>query len=190
MSEQKPISELPNEFCMELDGSLDPIEFCRVLRSADSQIFSGYKGYEGLFDERIAQNCSQVVGECSSLLRNRLHGNSNVSIVMTGCGTSGRIAFLTSRRFNMILSAADVGPSFGYLISGGDSALLLSDELPEDDPVQGASDLDEHFEKHGKDGLYFIGITCGKLVEIHCHITYLRSYVVITGACVSMLNLC
>ena len=131
---EKPISELHNEFCTELDGSLESIEFVRTLRSADSQIFSGYKSYEGLFDERVGRNCTQSVGECSNLLRKRLHGDSKVSIVMTGCGTSGRIAFLTARRFNMVLSCAGVEPSFGYLQSGGDSALLLSDELPEDDP--------------------------------------------------------
>ena len=131
---EKPISELPNEFSALLDGSLDSMDFVRTLRSADSQIFSGYKSYEGLFDERVLRNCTQAVGECSNLLNKRLHDNSKVNIVMTGCGTSGRIAFLTARRFNMVLGCAGTEPSFGYLQSGGDSALLLSDELPEDDP--------------------------------------------------------
>lgn len=80
---------------------------------------------------------------------------------MTGCGTSGRIAFQTARRYNRVLCAAGVRPLFHYLISGGDSALLLSDELPEDDPVEGARDLDRVVKEYGSDGTFLIGVTCG-----------------------------
>ena len=52
-------------------------------------------------------------------------------IVLTGCGTSGRIAFLTARTFNSVLATLGLPKIFRYLVSGGDPALLLSDELPE-----------------------------------------------------------
>jgi N-acetylmuramic acid 6-phosphate (MurNAc-6-P) etherase len=34
-------------------------------------------------------------------------------------------------------------PCFFYLIAGGDTSLIRSDELPEDDPLQGAQELEE-----------------------------------------------
>lgn len=46
-----------------------------------------------------------------------------------------------------------------YLISGGDSALLLSDELPEDDPLTGAKELDAIVETHA--ATLLVGVTCG-----------------------------
>ena len=42
-------------------------------------------------------------------------------VVLTGCGTSGRVAHLLARRFNRALPTQP--PSFDYLLSGGDSAL-------------------------------------------------------------------
>jgi hypothetical protein len=67
-----------------------------------------------------------------------------VKILFSGCGTSGRIAFLTARRYNRLLrdvlrggGGEGEGGVFGYLIAGDDAAILLSDELPEDDPHHG-----------------------------------------------------
>ena len=48
--------------------------------------------------------------------------------------------------------------AFDYLISGGDAALLLSDELPEDDPLAGARQLAEL--ANGR-ATCLIGISCG-----------------------------
>ena len=91
-------------------------------------------------------------------------------IVMGGCGTSGRIAYLISVRFNKILesllgaSASPVGV-FSYSCAGGDSALLLSDEMPEDDPALGLADFVSVIERERKTrdvkSAYYIGITCG-----------------------------
>jgi N-acetylmuramic acid 6-phosphate (MurNAc-6-P) etherase len=51
---------------------------------------------------------------------------------------------------------------FKYLCAGGDSALVLSDELPEDDPQKGAQELKEIVNEFEVDNvLYLIGVTCG-----------------------------
>ena len=46
-------------------------------------------------------------------------------------------AWACSRSFNKMLSQFDVKPCFRYLIAGGDQALIVGKELPEDDPPQG-----------------------------------------------------
>ena len=115
-----------------------------------------------MFDEEILHSCEFVSSYCAKLIASALADpNKKMAIVMTGCGTSGRIAFQTARRYNCILAAAGIRPLFHYLISGGDSALLLSDELPEDDPVVGASDLSSLIQEFGEDGTFLIGVTCG-----------------------------
>ena len=48
---------------------------------------------------------------------------------------------------------------FGYLCSGGDESLVVSNELPEDDPHWGARDLEAATK--GADTVVFVGITCG-----------------------------
>ena len=49
--------------------------------------------------------------------------------------------------------------SAGVRCQGGDEALIVSKELPEDDPALGASDLASAIE--GCDRSFFFGITCG-----------------------------
>lgn len=78
---------------------------------------------------------------------------------MSGCGTSGRIAYLCTRTFNRVLKVLGKPPCFKYLISGGDKSLIMSMELPEDDPITGMNELIEITK--GKDKVLFIGITCG-----------------------------
>jgi N-acetylmuramic acid 6-phosphate (MurNAc-6-P) etherase len=80
---------------------------------------------------------------------------------MSGCGTSGRIAWLVAKTLNAQLKACcgDVAPCFRYLISGGDESLVISNELPEDDPHAGAHDLENITRQYTK--VVFIGITCG-----------------------------
>jgi hypothetical protein len=52
-----------------------------------------------------------------------------------------------------------VTPCFRYLISGGDPAILLSDELPEDDTELAVKELRTISE--GKESVLLIAITCG-----------------------------
>jgi len=80
-------------------------------------------------------------------------------IVLSGCGTSGRIAFFCATAFNRVLESHGARPVFRYLISGGDRALISSREKVEDDPFQGAEELTA-VSARAKRVLY-IGITCG-----------------------------
>lgn len=63
-------------------------------------------------------------------------------VVFSGCGTSGRIAWLTARRMNQLLVGAGKIPIAGYLIASGDSALLIGQEQGEDDPHKAEADID------------------------------------------------
>eukprot|EP00058_Branchiostoma_floridae_P024443 XP_002609933.1 hypothetical protein BRAFLDRAFT_124367 [Branchiostoma floridae] len=80
-------------------------------------------------------------------------------VVMSGCGTSGRMAFLAATTFNRLLIENGKQACCAYLIAGGDRALLTSQEAPEDDPLLGASELQQ--AAAGKKKVIYIGITCG-----------------------------
>ena len=129
----------------DLDGSNPPDFFLRQLQAADSQIFSGYCGYQSLFSPTTIKEIDRVAHLMSLVLL------SGGKVAMTGCGTSGRLAFLTARRYNI--------PGLCYCIAGGDSALVLSDELPEDDPQLGVRNVEERVQ----DATMWmtIGISCG-----------------------------
>ena len=86
----------------------------------------------GVYDDAIVDAILATVAASSDVLRAAAKGDPSPGvIVMTGCGTSGRVAFLTARALNAVLLAAGLPRVFRYLVSGGDHALLLSDELPE-----------------------------------------------------------
>ena len=58
-------------------------------------------------------------------------------VISMGCGTSGRIAYMVSKRYQNLLKNTNID----YICAAGDSALLLLDEMPEDDPLLGIKDL-------------------------------------------------
>ena len=66
----------------------------------------------------------------------------NSAIVLSGCGTSGRIGFIVARAFNRIMEAAGRQPCFHYLCAGGDPALFTSYEAPEDNVAAGREALE------------------------------------------------
>ena len=159
---ETPITELRNEQSANFDASLNPTEFLRTLRSIDAQIFSGWGGgkYSSLLDPDIISQCDGVACRILDLLHRSERGES-VGVAMSGCGTSGRAAYLISAHFNKLMINLGKKPIFHYLVSGGDSALLFSDELPEDDAYQGAEDVKSFLSTHGRDGGMLIGVTCG-----------------------------
>ncbi len=92
------------------------------------------------------------------LEENTIAGRRNV-FVFTGCGTSGRIAWLCACAFNALFHRhfpALPGP-FHFRISGGDQSLIVSNELPEDDPVAGREDL--RAIEEAADSVFLVGIT-------------------------------
>ncbi|KAI8490570.1 hypothetical protein Bbelb_318380 [Branchiostoma belcheri] len=80
-------------------------------------------------------------------------------VMMSGCGTSGRKACLAATTCNRLLIENGREACCAYLIAGGDRALLTSQEVPEDDPLLGVSELQQAVT--GKKKVFYIGITCG-----------------------------
>jgi len=78
---------------------------------------------------------------------------------MSGAGTSGRLAWATSRAANQLFGFKLAH----YLMASGDKALLIGQERGEDDPRAGVADLEAALSRYLPDGgrLVFIGITCG-----------------------------
>jgi N-acetylmuramic acid 6-phosphate (MurNAc-6-P) etherase len=143
-----PFTERTNPLCGNLDGALPPLEFLRCLRAADLQMYAGFECETSLFSPAIIKAVNIAVDDAAEVIRR------GGCIALSGCGTSGRIAFLIARRFERLLHRRVVD----YVIAGGDSALLLSDELPEDDPRLGAADMERAVR--GRPA-YVIGVTCG-----------------------------
>jgi hypothetical protein len=129
-----PFTERCNPLSARLDGGLSPAAFLRTLRACDSQVFGGFEAESGLFDAPCLASVDACANACAALLSPQ--SATPGSVVMTGCGTSGRLAFLTARRYSALVPSARLT----YAIAGGDSALLLSDEMPEDDAARGAAD--------------------------------------------------
>lgn len=154
--ERLPFTEQTNPLSAALDGSLSAEQFLSTLRACDGQIFSGFAEETCMLDDIIVEEIDRTAKSCASLIAE----SKNAKIVMTGCGTSGRIAFLTARRYNLLLKEAGCNRSpFAYACAGGDSALLLSDELPEDDAAQGVADVDK--ASNSSTHTMIIGVTCG-----------------------------
>lgn len=88
--------------------------------------------------------------------------NNNIServgVVLSGCGTSGRLAFFVCRTFNYLCVTRGFHPFFHYLIAGGDKAIVAAQEAKEDDATGGR---EEYIAlSSGLQSVLLIGITC------------------------------
>jgi hypothetical protein len=94
-------------------------------------LLSGYEHYPSLFDDVTIQNIERSV-ECVATVLRAPRGR----VVLSGSGTSGRLGMLIARDLNRVVRSSTncsdesiFFPPFGYSISGGDAAMLLSDEV-------------------------------------------------------------
>ncbi|XP_052091066.1 glucokinase regulatory protein-like [Mytilus californianus] len=148
-----PITEARNPVTTTIDvASTDDI--VQMLHMCDREIFNGWKQYKGLFHPETIATIQQISEVAVDILK-----KPGGMIVLSGCGTSGRIAFLIARNFNEVLRNSGREQCFRYLIAGRDKALFTSQEAPEDDPQCGIEMLKEVTE--GRNRVLFIGITCG-----------------------------
>eukprot|EP01147_Barroeca_monosierra_P007280 gene7280-9711_t len=164
------ITELPNELsdCLDAVGSLG---IARIIRQVDQQLFTGWRQHPCLYDSEISsptvtllkikQGLQILSKEAEELLLENIIKGDKHTFVFSGCGTSGRIAWLCARSYNRLLSIhhPELQHCFKYCISGGDESLVISNELPEDDPRQGEEDLKARCR--GCDRVMYFGITCG-----------------------------
>ncbi len=147
------ITETPNELTTDIDVA-SPAGMVRLLRASDAQIYNGYRTFPALCDDEIVAKIVQAVEWAAPLL-----GRDDAVIVISGAGTSGRLAMFVARTFNLVLERHGRRPNFRYLMAGGDKALIKAQEGAEDDPHQAWKDLSQAIE--GRRRVFYVGVTCG-----------------------------
>lgn len=148
-----PITETPNELTTDIDVA-SPAGIVRLLRAADSQIYSGYRGFPAICDDEIVAKIIQAVEWAAPVL-----GREDSVVVISGAGTSGRLAMFASRAFNRFLVSRKRVPNVRYLIAGSNLALITAQEGAEDDPNEAIDDIEPLVK--GKRRVMCIGVTCG-----------------------------
>lgn len=136
-----------------LTANLDvctPLQMVRLFRASDEELLRErvVPGHAGLADASVLA----AVQRARALIEGTLQQDAGAIVVMSGCGTSGRIASYCSRYYG---DAAQ----WRYCIAGGDAALSQPVENAEDDATQGAADLARISE--GASRVLLIGISCG-----------------------------
>lgn len=153
-----PITERSNELTEDIDkASVD--EIVRLLKKCDLEIFNGWGNYrnQSILSTTFVSKVYEICHICAEYVN--VEGAENSCVVISGCGTSGRLAFLLTRTFNKFLKEHNLKQCYKYLISGGDHALVTSFESIEDNWNAGKNALMRATEEF--DRVLFIGITCG-----------------------------
>ncbi|XP_076008483.1 glucokinase regulatory protein [Genypterus blacodes] len=151
-----PVSEKSNPLTRDIDRA-PANQIVRMLQACDAQIFQegADSGYQRLLSDEVVQTMVDVAQRVELILKDP----QDSAVVLSGCGTSGRVAFLVASAFNRALRQEKKTSVYSYVIAGGDRALLSSQEAPEDDPTLGKLSLEKLCE--GKRRVLFIGISCG-----------------------------
>jgi N-acetylmuramic acid 6-phosphate (MurNAc-6-P) etherase len=150
------VTETANSLTSELDMA-SPLGIVRLLRQSDAQLFSGWSTLPAMSDAPAVIATALLAEHMAAALR---HDNGRV--VLSGSGTSGRMAFLLCRAFNSRLVALGRPPACRYLCAGGDVALFSSREAPEDDWACGRDRLAAIVEEEARGApVVVVGITCG-----------------------------
>ncbi|XP_067439087.1 glucokinase regulatory protein isoform X3 [Thunnus thynnus] len=151
-----PVSEKSNPLTRDIDRA-SASHMVRMLQACDTQMFQEEAGttYQRLLSDKVVKTMMEVAERVALILKDP----QDSLVVLSGCGTSGRLAFLIASSFNRALRQLKQSSVYSYIIAGGDRALLSSQEAPEDDPKLGMLSLKKVCE--GKRRVLFIGISCG-----------------------------
>ncbi|CAM4529046.1 glucokinase regulatory protein [Caretta caretta] len=153
-----PISEKSNPITRELDKA-DPVQIVQLLKECDAEIFQeedeALLNYTRLYSESVLKTMIDIINKVQEVLKDP----DNTLIVLSGGGTSGRLAFLIAVSFNKLLKGLGQLPRYTYIIAGGDRSLVVSQEGLEDCALLGIEELSKVCE--GKKKVVFIGISCG-----------------------------
>ncbi|KAM9830509.1 glucokinase regulatory protein isoform 3-T3 [Syngnathus typhle] len=151
-----PVSEKSNPLTQDIDRA-SPSCIVSMLQNCDAEMFRKEiaSTYQTLFCDEVVKSMLEVAKIVELILKEP----KDSLIVLSGCGTSGRLAFLVVSGFNKALKEMNRSEVYAYIIAGGDKALLSSQEAPEDDPHLGMSCLLKVCK--GKKRVLFIGISCG-----------------------------
>ncbi|XP_018581019.2 glucokinase regulatory protein [Scleropages formosus] len=153
-----PVTERSNPLTRDIDRA-DSEHIVHLLKACDAEIFHRDWGrllnQQTLYSKSIVQTLVQLTNKVEDILKDP----EESLVVISGCGTSGRLAFLLARSFNGLLKETRKEQVYSYIIAGGDKALLTSQESIEDNPTKGADVLKKMCE--GKKHVLYIGISCG-----------------------------
>jgi hypothetical protein len=102
-SSMQPITERSNDLTRNLDV-VGPRGIVRLLRQCDTQIFAGWEEWDGLCDETTLQTLENLANSIQPHLRHTSASSpaKNVKFIMSGAGTSGRLAFYCARTLNKV----------------------------------------------------------------------------------------
>ncbi|EFC48924.1 hypothetical protein NAEGRDRAFT_78308 [Naegleria gruberi] len=159
------ITERTNFITRDIDVVGDVDGMVRLLRTSDAQMFCGYEDFPSCFDEDCLGALEKISLRMKLCMQDRLNGVRG-SVVMSGCGTSGRIAYFCSKNYNycfrkVFSDRIDNDECFQFIIAGGVNALVSPQEAAEDKPDIGARDLVNVISNTKTERGLFIGITCG-----------------------------
>ncbi|XP_072878983.1 glucokinase regulatory protein isoform X3 [Chlorocebus sabaeus] len=153
-----PITEKSNPLTQDLDKA-DAEEIVRLLGQCDAEIFQeegqALPTYQRLYSESILTTMVQVAGKVQEVLKEPDGG----LVVLSGGGTSGRMAFLMSVSFNQLMKGLGQKSLYTYLIAGGDRSVVASREGTEDSALHGIEELKK--VAAGKKRVIVIGISVG-----------------------------
>ncbi|ELV13730.1 Glucokinase regulatory protein [Tupaia chinensis] len=153
-----PITEKSNPLTQDLDKA-DAKEIVRLLGQCDAEIFQeegqATPTYQRLYSESVLTTMVQVAGKVQEVLKEPDGG----LVVLSGGGTSGRMAFLMSVSFNQLMKGLGQKPLYTYLIAGGDRSVVASRERTEDSALHGIEELKK--VAAGKKRVIVIGISVG-----------------------------
>ncbi|XP_054915685.1 glucokinase regulatory protein isoform X2 [Poeciliopsis prolifica] len=151
-----PVSEKSNPLTRHIDRA-SASSVVKMLQACDAQMFQeeSQTEYQRLLSGEIVKTLVEVAERVRLILKDP----RDSLVILSGCGTSGRLGFLLASGFNRELQRLNYTPICSYVIAGGDRALFSSQEAPEDDPTLGALRLKKVSE--GKKRVLFIGVSCG-----------------------------
>lgn len=153
-----PITEKSNPLTRNLDKA-DAEKIVQLLRQCDAEIFQEegqiMPTYQRLYSESVLTTMLQVAGKVQEVLKEPDGG----LVVLSGGGTSGRMAFLMSVSFNQLMKGLGQKPLYTYLIAGGDRSVVASREQTEDSALHGIEELKK--VAAGKKRVVVIGISVG-----------------------------
>ncbi|XP_023566730.1 glucokinase regulatory protein isoform X2 [Octodon degus] len=153
-----PITEKSNPLTRDLDKA-NAEEIVQLLGQCDAEIFQeegqALPVYQRLYSESVLTTMVQVAGKVQEVLKEPDGG----LVVLSGGGTSGRMAFLMSVSFNQLMKGLGQKPLYTYLIAGGDRSVVASREGTEDSALHGIEELKK--VAAGKKRVIVIGISVG-----------------------------
>ncbi|XP_056669182.1 glucokinase regulatory protein isoform X3 [Monodelphis domestica] len=153
-----PITEKSNPLTKDLDKA-NAEQIVQLLGQCDAEIFqeegSAMPAYQRLYSESILTTMVHVAEKVQEVLKDPEGG----LVVLSGGGTSGRMAFLMSVSFNQLMKGLGQKPLYTYLIAGGDRSVVASREGTEDSALHGIEELKK--VAAGKKRVIVIGISVG-----------------------------